>query len=94
MPDTLTFNLKDLQQILKAIAEEADTKRLTAFVDQFQTEYPDIYNLISEVVELPPDDALNAVCQRWPALNLLRLHPNHQRIVIAIQTEIKNRKGQ
>lgn len=78
---------------LQSVAIDADQRRLSVFVDQFKIEYPEIYELIYEAADLPVDQALQSLCDRWPALIFVKLHPNHQQIISALQTEIQKRKA-
>lgn len=79
---------------LQTVALEADQRRLSVFVDQFAVEYPDIYGLIYELADVSPDQALQSLCQRWPALMIVKFHPQHQQIISALQAEIQKRKAQ
>lgn len=77
---------------LQSVALDADQRRLSVFVDQFAVEYPDIYDLIYEAADLPADQALQSLCNRWPALIVVKFHPQHQQIISALQAEIQKRK--
>lgn len=87
--------MKQIHQVfdeLRQVALDADKNRLTVFVDQFKIEYPDIYTLIEVAADMPANDAFTLLCARWPALILFKLHPDNQRIIQAVQSEIKSRK--
>lgn len=78
---------------LQTVALEADQRRLSVFVDQFAVEYPEIYGFIYELADLPTDQALQSLCDRWPALMIVKFHPQHQQIISALQAEIQKRKA-
>lgn len=86
------MNIAAIFSELQAVALDADQRRLSVFVDQFAFEYPEIYKLIYEAADLPADQALQSLCDRWPVLTLLKFYPNHQQIISALQTEIQKRK--
>ena len=86
------MNWTGILTTLQEVALDADQRRLSVFVDQFQIEYPDMYDLIYEAADLPADQALQSLCERWPALIFVKFHPQHQQIISALQTEIQKRK--
>lgn len=86
------MNWTGILTTLQDVALDADQRRLSVFVDQFQIEHPDIYDLIYDAADLPVDQALQLLTDRWPALIFVKLHPNHQQIISALQTEIQKRK--
>ena len=79
---------------LQTVALEADQRRLSVFVDQFAVEYPDIYGLIYDAADLPADQALQSLIDRWPALMIVKFHPQRQQIISALQAEIQKRKAE
>ena len=86
------MNWTGILTTLQEVALDADQRRLSVFVDQFQIEYPDMYDLIYEAADLPADKALQSLCELWPALIFVKFHPQHQQIISALQTEIQKRK--
>lgn len=77
---------------LREIAERGDRERLSVLVGQFEHEYPEIYQEISSLVEIPPGEAVDHLCSRWPALGVIKLFPKHLTMISMIQVEILNRR--
>src|SRR5262249_9891249 len=77
---------------LREIAERADRERLSVLIVQFKKEYPDLYRDLDELVELPASVALSHLVERWPALGVIKLFPNHLQLISMIQLEIINRR--
>ena len=77
---------------LREIADRADRERLSVLVDQFKDEYPEIYQDILDLVELPSAEALARLVERWPALGVIKLYPKHLTLISMIQVEIINRR--
>lgn len=97
-PESLIPNLGFLNPLqlvteLKAIAQEADEKRLSVLVDGFQKEYPELYSFISGLVDEAPQEAMNKLKARWPMLQAVPVFiPEWPGLIERIQNEIKQRR--
>ena len=80
---------------LKAIAVEADQTRLSFMIDAFSKEHPELYEFISGLVDDSPQEAMNKLSLRWPALKSVPLFlPQYPQIISAIQKQIKQRRDE
>ena len=93
VPDLGILNPVQLVTELKAIAKEADEKRLSVLVDGFEKEYPELYEFISGLVDEAPHEAMQKLALRWPVLKAVPVFiPEWPGLIERIQNEIKQRR--
>lgn len=85
--------LVDFVLQIPAMVREADTRRLSVLLEQVEIEFPDFYHFIASLVDLRPAEVKDRIIERWPTLAILKLHPDADRIITAVQSEIKVRRN-
>lgn len=86
------MDLMDFLAEIPKLAQEADKTRLGFLIEEFRRQYPDWYQLILELVDVTPDQAIEQICLRWPSARLIKIYPGAPRIVAILQDEIRNRR--
>ena len=78
---------------IPGIMERADRERLSVYLTQFQTEFPDFYAVCLEAVDFPAPLALAHIENYYPMATFLRYIPNIDAIIAAIQAQLRERKN-
>lgn len=77
---------------IQAVAEKADTERLTVLVDEFKRSYPDLYDSINGLVDRTPQDAVSELIRKYPFLTPIKFIKGHLKTVEVLQANIRARR--
>lgn len=85
-------NMGQIISLIQSIAVEADQRRAMVVIDDFRAEYPDLYNFIGDLVDLPAADARDELIKEWPWMLGMKLYKDHLRVIEFLQVQIKIRR--
>lgn len=94
-PPNALFSPAVLFSQLAEIAKQGDEQRLTVLISQVETEFPEFYRSVSEMIDLTPAEVVMRLTFQWPALLFVfRQVPNFLNLIAMIQTTIKKRRDE
>ena len=77
---------------LQSLVKEADERRASVLIDALKVEHPDLYRFAESLVDVEPELARDQLVKMFPWLGLIKLYPDHLRVIAFLQNQIRLRR--